>query len=329
MQLQGYDALFTPLAGSPAEARAKQYLLVEALPRFSPLELPQALKISAQVRPDLIIAYGGPEMLLAQLLKRSTGARIWRFRGQEMAEPSVIGGFKHKLSHVGIDRILTPSIKLARAIERLDPNTPVAPLQLGVDTTKFWRRPVSPASRPELMILGRLDPVKGHQKAIRMTARLIRAWPKDLPKPCLHVVGEPANLSATHLEHWAKAEGLQVGEDVLLTVRRVPDIAQLLSRATLGWVPSLGSEIICRVAEEFLVCGTPIAVSGVGSLDETLFEGAGFSYGGMSEEQASEVVAAWIRASLQEGEAAKVRRAAEARARFSLAAMGQGFSTLL
>jgi glycosyltransferase involved in cell wall biosynthesis len=97
-----------------------------------------------------------------------------------------------------------------------------------------------------------------------------------------------------------------------------------MSGAVLGVVPSLGSEIICRVAEEFLLCGTPVAVSAAGSLPEIIFPGAGFCFGAKSEVDTVQAFIEWIRTSLGESEEDKFARAAAAVQRFSLPAMASG-----
>ena len=221
--------------------------------------------------------------------------------------------------------ILTPGRWLAEEVAPLCPGRPVRFVRLGCDTALWrparrrWRLP----ERPEIVVLGRLDPVKGHARMMRLMALLLREWPGDLPRPLLHIVGEPANLSVTHLEDLARREGLAPGADVRLTARRVADLPSLLSAAALGVVPSTGSEIICRVAQEFLLCGTPVAVSGAGSLDEVLFEDAGASFRSLDDSGAAALLGAWLRRSLNEGPEERERRAGRARTLFSLETMGR------
>ena len=69
-----------------------------------------------------------------------------------------------------------------------------------------------------------------------------------------------------------------MGEEVCLTSTRVENISELINSSMLGVIPSLWSEDICRVAQEFLLCGVPVFVSGVGALEDCLFSGAGVSY---------------------------------------------------
>ncbi len=323
---QGHATLFSPLADSPAEDRARQYFECEAFAKFGVTEMGRAFALADEYRPDVVITYGGPETFLASILKRSRDMALVRFRGQDVDTAGFGPSLKHRLAHRFVDLVLTPSKRLADAVQRLDASARVASVTLGIDTEAYRRIAAPPAARPELLIFGRLDPVKGHHAALRIMAKILATWPKDFPRPRLHIAGQPANVSRTHIEQWVKESQLVVGDDVLLTLERVADVPTLLSRATLGWVPSLGSEIICRVAEEFLACGTPVALSGAGSLDETLFDGAGFSYGGKSEDETARLFSTWLPAVLREDESAKATRAATARALFSLETMGNSLT---
>ena len=326
LMLAGHRSVFTPLAGSPAEARAERYLETRAVPRFTVAELGKLRTMAREIRPDVIMTYGGPETFLSKALP---GAVV-RFRGQALDAGGFASGARQRFAHAHAALLLAPSEALAAQLTALAPEQAAVCVPLGCDTQVFTRVPAaSLGERPELVVLGRLDPVKGHAAMMRLMVRVLGDWPGDLPRPRLHVVGEPANLSATYLTELVKAAGLTFGDDFRLTATRVPDIARLLSEATLGVVPSLGSEIICRVAEEFLLCGTPVVVSGVGSLDEVLFSDAGGSYRGLGDEEAAALLGAWTRQSLAEGEAAKVARAAQARALFSLESMGAALSRLI
>ena len=89
-------------------------------------------------------------------------------------------------------------------------------------------------------------------------------------------------------------------------------------------MPSIGSEVIGRVAEEFLLCGTPVIVSGVGSLNEVLFdEKAGDSYSGLDSRAAANLIRCWLRQAVTETTEMRADRAFRARQLFSLETMGE------
>ena len=89
-------------------------------------------------------------------------------------------------------------------------------------------------------------------------------------------------------------------------------------------VSSIGSEIICRVAEEFLCCGTPVFVSGVGSLPEVLIsEDMGLSYGGLESSVAAQKMTQKLLNYSVETRQQRLDRGIRAKDAFSLAVMGQ------
>lgn len=323
LAMRGHPTVFFPLAGSPAEARARGYELeTRPLPAFGLRALGVLRGMAARERPDWIIAYGGPESQLAKGLPGRTA----RFRGQDVPR-GLVADLAQKLALAGLDRVIAPSVFIEQQLQGLFPAAKVRIVTLGVDASKYRRvlgdgRP----ARPMVVVLGRLDPVKGHAAILDLMKPVWAGW-GEAQKPLLHIIGEPANLSADDLRRLIaerKAEN-----DVLLTAARVADVAGILSGAALGVVPSLGSEVICRVAEEFLLCGTPVLVSGAGSLNEILFRDAGASYAGCKPAEAAALMRKWIVRSVAEGEARKAERASNARARFSLEAMGAGLEAAL
>ena len=103
-----------------------------------------------------------------------------------------------------------------------------------------------------------------------------------------------------------------------------------MSATDLAVISSLGSEVICRVAEEFLLCGVPLFVSGVGSLEECLVDKSfGSSYRGLSEERAATLLTEKLWQASQESTIERQARAEAARQLFSLEAMGKELSTML
>ena len=330
LALGGHETLFVAKVGTPAAKRASVHLPTREIVDFSWRGWLDLWALMRKNPPDIVIVYGGPEAFLAGLLKATRPLKVLRFQGQELTQKA-FQKERYRLAHRHVDLILTPSAAMAAAVRRLHPWQQVIPVVLGCDADRLQRPAFAeaPVKRPEMLIFGRLDPVKGHRAMITRFASLLRAWDRKSPAPRLHIIGEPANLAAADLMGYVAAEGLRWGDDVVVTVQRLDDVAATLSNACLGVVSSLGSEVICRVAEEFLLCGTPVAVSGVGSLDEVLFPGAGFSYGQMSDEEATAAFCHWLALSAGEGVAAKNARAQAARREFSLEAMANALSNAL
>lgn len=330
LALAGSDTLFIAKLGTPAATRAAALQPTRTVRDFTWRGLLDLLALMRKNPPDIIITYGGPETFLAGFLKAVHPTKVLRFQGQALS-PKPFHAARHRLAHRHVDLILTPSETLAAAVRRLRPWQPVVSVPLGCDADRYCRSLdiLPPRARPEMLIFGRLDPVKGHRAMIARFALLLAAWESETPRPCLHIIGEAANLSVAELEDCVLAHGLRWGSDVVVTARRIDDVPAVLSSACLGVIPSLGSELICRVAEEFLLCGTPVAVSGVGSLEEVLFPGAGFSFGEMNNGDMIDAFRHWIQLSVTEGAQAKARRAAVARRYFSLEAMANALTNTL
>jgi glycosyltransferase involved in cell wall biosynthesis len=324
LELVGYHSVFSPLIGSPAFERALSYGLdTRPLPHFGLSAFGQIKLLERSIIPKVVFVYGGPESVLVQLA--SLDAKIIRFRGQDGELEKAQKRFTQRLAHHRIARLITPSKTLAEKYRKILPTLSPQVVPLGRDRNVFhptgdW---ISKPDRPELVVLGRLDPIKGHSQLFSMFAALLKVWPQERPRPLLHVIGQAANLKVSDIKEAAKQAELVWDHDVKLTASRVKSLAVILSRSTLGIVPSLGSEVICRVAYEFSLCGTPIFVSGVGALEEALFDGAGASYKGLSFDASVKLLADLILHAWEETSDQRRTRADVARQHYSLESMSK------
>ena len=329
LRAQGYQNHFSALQDTIGEQRAQSYGF--ATTPFKSFGFGSAKKLIStyrQIRPNVIICYEGPETALTKCLLGSS-ARIIRFRGKPCEEST--SNFMSRLAYSHVDRFLVPSHVLK---ENLNPHTqkPIDVVQLGCDDKVFHRMETLGGylkKRPTIMMLARLDPIKGHQRLMRLMRILLDRWDDASRKPQLHIVGQTANLAEADIVGFAHAESLKMGEDVMISARRLTPISEYLSNSILGVVPSMGSEHICRVAEEFLLCGTPVAVSGVGALDEVLFPGAGASFKDKTDIEAAELIIKWCKESMSEGEIKKRQRSVAAKEYFSLKTMGEALGKII
>lgn len=270
LALLKFENVFVCLEKKAAAHRARSLgYIVEEVPEFSLRQMQLLSDLADRFNPSLIITYGGPEMVLSWVMRNRAG-RVIRVRGN-LFHPKVFSRPLYRLAHRHIETVIAPSEFVKSKI----PTRPkVHVLTIGIDEREF-RYITTPVdnSRPEVLIFGRLDPVKGHANFIRLFANLLQDWrDESCPKPVLRIVGREENTKVGELESTAHHSGLVLGEDVIIEATEVTNRAALLSRACVGVVSSLGSELICRVAQEFLMCGTPILVSDVGSLPEVLKE---------------------------------------------------------
>jgi glycosyltransferase involved in cell wall biosynthesis len=327
-----WSGVFSPLGDSPAESRSRGYgLETRPLLGFSLLQLPRFLGMAAAIQPDVIIAYGGPEASLARLLPKHLRCPVLRFRGVPLQNRFKNLPRLFALGHRHLQGVFTPNTAISAQLRTADSELAVHTITLGLDETKFIYDGEL-IRRPELLLVGRFDPVKGHAEFFRIFSACIKSW--DFPlgneiSPHLHIVGEPANISSEQIRAELKACGLREGIEVTLSDRRVDDLPALMEAATLGVISSLGSEYICRVAEEFLLCGTPLFISGAGATKEVLFTGAGACYEGKSIEEAGEMLKRSFVAAWEESESARSERAGIAGARYSLQSMASALLQII
>jgi glycosyltransferase involved in cell wall biosynthesis len=154
---------------------------------------------------------------------------------------------------------------------------------------------------PLFLVVGRFDPVKGHLALLQAFGEFARRLPvpsstgtpeqlrATLPVQ-LVFVGRSENVLAQSLvertvEAWkgtvvthgtrAFVEGCEGRARLFVFDERVEDVHRLMRISHFGIVPSLGSEVICRVAVEFLQSGTPLLSSTAGALAEIIPEEVG------------------------------------------------------
>ena len=331
LELQGHQCVFSPIKNTPGEKKACEAgLEVVSFSSFSIGQIVKFLKIHQSLKPDVIVLYGGPEEFLCKFLYGTPKAKLLRFQGNALKSKSYRFPRLFSFAHAHVDLFLSPSKRISHKLRKFKGVPSVSTICLGVDTKTF--KPHAKANpfdfnrRPEILIFGRLDPIKGHAEFIKLFKQLLRAWDPNLvpklPEPCLHILGLPANVSQEQLEKEVKLNELRINEDVIITCNKIADPTLTLSNACLGVISSLGSEEICRVAQEFLLCGTPIFVSGVGALEEVLFVGAGESYRGKSEPEIVSQLKKLVEKSLTETSISRDLRASMAKNLFSLHTMG-------
>ena len=113
-------------------------------------------------------------------------------------------------------------------------------------------------------VVGRFDPVKGHNIFLKACSKAYKDGLKELK---IILAGFPENIKLDEMQQMIDDNGLK---DITIITGKVDDITGIMNAADLGVISSLGSEAICRVAMEFMACGTPVISSNAGVLPEML-----------------------------------------------------------
>ena len=329
LQLLGVENIVTPPIASPAELRLiAAGIPVKGVYSFSPFSLLTFNRLAREIKPDLVFTYGGPETIVSMGLAAMYSAKYWRFRGQPSDRNSSFSRVLQDVSHNHVGQMIVPSMAVFNKQSSGNQKKSQV-IALGVDAGKYQRDcALGPTDRPELLIFGRLDPVKGHAQFFKIFKNMLDKWEIDSPRPLLKIVGREENTKVADLEKIRRELGID-SEDVIYISEHIQNTAAVMTAATLGIIPSLGSEFICRVAHEFLLCGTPILVSGVGGLNEVSLENSVHSYQGLDNDCAAIKLHEVLQRSYLEPEAVRLRRSLEAKDMYSLEAMAKQYQQLL
>lgn len=159
-----------------------------------------------------------------------------------------------------VDRVISASafIEDAYLAAGLDP-AKSALIRQGIETPPFEHAP--PAPPLKIGMLGRLDPVKGHEVFLRAAALLL----KDPLAAEFHIAGYEAGVKYADLE--ALAAKLGITEAVKFH-GKVDGYLEFMRGCHIGVIASLGSEAVSRAALEWLACGRPLVATSAGSLPE-------------------------------------------------------------
>ena len=323
----GHEVFVSVLENSPAHVRMlatkAQVFPTES---FGPGKYAALVGLSKQINAEAIVTHGGPETTAAHFFKGAS--RLIRVYGYNATDKGPFSALAQYMGHTRVDHLIAPSEIVAKGLRAIKGDR-VSVVTLGCDDKRYYMDGTPGESDRDLVIFGRLDPVKGHREFMPVFKELLTlVKAENLPKPRLRIVGLPANVSRAHLETAAKEHGL-TQDDISIECERVENLAKFMSTTRLAVVSSLGSEIICRVAEEFLLCGTPVVTTSVGSLPGIFVDaGFGLAYSGDAFEAARSILSVY-RQAMSEDAKARQARADTARKYFSINAMSQQLDKVL
>lgn len=211
--------------------------------------------------------------IAANILRGRKSPKIIRTR-VEIRHPKV--NIFNRWSYRRIDGVITPWEEgRKRVVEDMYfPPERVLFLPGGIDTERFRPDLRGMKFREELGIgkdvplvgvLGRLDPVKGHDDFITCAKYVLQS----VEEAHFVIIGEEANIKVEELRGMAQKEGVS---DRVHFVGRREDIELCICALDVGVVSSIGSEALSRVALEYMACGIPTVATKVGGLS-SLVEG--------------------------------------------------------
>ena len=115
-------------------------------------------------------------------------------------------------------------------------------------------------------IVGRLSPIKGHRTFLQAAAKVqARA-----PQTRFLVSGEAVEISHSQLQQFAREVGVGA---VTTFMDRQPDVRDVIQAIDIGVVASKDSEVVGRVAVEFMAMGRPLVVTQINVLPEIVWDG--------------------------------------------------------
>lgn len=238
------------------------------------------LSICKERSVDVVHAHLSQESWVACLALRGAKRRpaVVRSRGVVVpVNPHLLNRWMHNSL---TDRLIAPSRVIydhLRALPGFDPDK-VSLLYDGVDLQRFSpdvdgaavRREFNiAADAPLIVMVARLERVKGHEVFFKALAKLIPSL-AGVRALCACDERTPGEFDKTV----RRARDLGCGEDALSFTGMRADIERIIAAADVIALPSLGSEGSSRVALEGAACGVPIVASTVGCLPEVVQDGA-------------------------------------------------------
>jgi glycosyltransferase involved in cell wall biosynthesis len=283
---KGDEVVVAGLPGSPPIIKAQSSGIKTFEAEFNsnnPLTLLQAVvkfnKFIEEFRPDVICCHRGEFFWYAgikKLISRHNQFKLIRFRGDQRRVKKIF--FNKMLYNYVADKIVATGNVIKKELEETLECRNVAVIYGGVDRDIFR---FSESGRKKIRnefnisnddyligIIGRFDPVKGHEILFKAISHLY--YEKKAKNIRLLVAGIEANMTFSDIVELLKKYGIVT---ITSIVGYREDIQDVMSALDLGVISSIGSEVICRVAFELMAVGVPVVASDVGVLPEVVPEG--------------------------------------------------------
>lgn len=289
LRAAGHGAwVIAPGGTANAEALARRGFdpLTDLQPSTNPLAWPvQSARLAAWIREHgvgIVNVFQAAEFPALAWAARRAGARLVRTRGGAQAEQAhALNRWLYGRACDGV--IASCALIHDRIRERLG---------LGAEhvRTVYYPAPGEPALSAEarraararlfaelkhsddtfaLAIVGRIAPEKGHEPLLEALRLLL----SERPEAVLWIANKAEPGEAAHRERvLARIAALGLEPRVRWLGFR-PDVREVMAACDVGVIPSVESEMNCRVAVEFFSVGTPVVAFPTGALAEVVTDG--------------------------------------------------------
>ncbi len=264
-KLHGNDIQFWGRKNAFPIKKASEYGIKTAACCNWPLRLFSLRSMIIKFNPDIINAHTGSSHSMAVMLccgmknppaiirtrtdframtAKPMSAQLWKHtRGFVAANTEILGNFRHVFSNSNI-----PAEVIYQGAEDAKIGTPSKP---------------KTGACPTIGMAARLDPVKGHETALKAAAKICG----ELPMAVFRFAGEEKNIKTEVL--LKTASDLGISKNVRFE-GYVADIDLFMKSCDLGIIPSVSSEAVSRAAVEWLRAGVPCVCSSTGCLPEII-----------------------------------------------------------
>ncbi len=163
---------------------------------------------------------------------------------------------------------VAPNDSILRQFSRKYPSSEILARTIHQGIPDPWdSEPPSPPEGFLVGMVGRLDPVKGHEDFLRAAQKVADRTPSPVK---FLIAGHEANLTTAQLEKTAASLGLAKYVQFL---GRVPSVHEVMRRCAVGVIASKESEAVSRTAIEWMAAGRPLVSTTAGCLGELVEEG--------------------------------------------------------
>lgn len=277
---EGHDVRVLGLKDTASFEKAREMGL-EPVPldinSLNPIHFGPALaglvKLLRDFSPDVVNCHRGEGFVLFALLKKmGFPFALVRTRGdQRRPKKTLLNQYLHNTC---ADAVVVTNSHMHKVFQNkfVTPSEHLHMILGGVDTATFayseegrkrFRQQYGVTDSEQLVgLLGRFDPVKGHEVLIKAVALLKNRFPN------LRLMLAGADSAITQQEMRAMAE--EAGLTGVVLPGACEDVPACISAMDIGVVASVGSEAIARVALEMISCGIPVIGTSVGVLPDIL-----------------------------------------------------------